>query len=182
MMNMRPRPGEPGVRCLDWIEFSVFRVMVFVFQVSIFKYDRLCSLTKKNKIITKKGQKSKLSGYSGGHQALFCAVWSGNDTIMSLLKLNQEKKKRRRSSWNFTAHHLAICHTSAAPRNSHVLRPELDCTRPNWARLTQAGTSNTAQNIERHFPFSSLPWFSSPSVPQSLSTGCSPTVCKKFKG
>ncbi len=72
----------------------------------------------------------------GENRALFCHVCTGDDTIMSLLKHNQE----RENGWNFTAHHPDICHTSAAPRSSHVLQTELDWTRPQRAELTQAGT------------------------------------------
>lgn len=68
--------------------------------------------------------------------------------------------RRGKKSWNVTAHHPAICHASAAPRSSHMLQTELDRTRPDWAKLTQAGTFYTAQDMDHIFPLqvSSPPW------------------------
>lgn len=59
-----------------------------------------------------------------GKPSPLLSVCTGGDTIMLLLKLNQEKE----NSWDLTAHHPAICHASAAVRSSLVLQTELDRT------------------------------------------------------
>lgn len=121
-----------------------------------------------------------------GKPSPLLSVCTGGDTIMLLLKLNQEKE----NSWDLTAHHPAICHASAAVRSSLVLQTELDRT----GQTGQADRGwnfffffflNTAQNMDRIFPLSvsstpePCPQFLSPT---SFSSWCGPTVREKFKG
>lgn len=74
---------------------------------------------------------------------------------MSLLKLNQKEKKKVAGTSQHTI--LPSATHLLPPRSGHMLWPELGRTRPIQARLTQAETSYTAQNIKCIFRLSALP-------------------------
>lgn len=138
-----------------------------MFQVPILRICPALFIYKEKQNNNKRTKEKNLSGYFGEHRALFCVVWSGDDTIMSLLKVNQERKYAEVAG---TSQHTIL------PSATHLLpRGAATCYGLSWTAPGQTRPGRHRLGL-RTQPWILSVFFHFPAFPGPL-LSVSPTCC-----